>query len=260
MAAPQQMEREDAGIQMVPVTPPAAPLLQGVTSIKFGPAGWDPHTHFQGQGSGPFGMAPKGLAGKTPMTDQDGKVLATLKFSTSNSGMGQLSAQLLLADGTLFAQFERSNRTKTMAMSENATTVSVNGMQYATVSYGASGHLTRADGSGGITFAYRTGCQDPSTKWCIVAFLCFCPTVGIGSCYAMHRTEKDGRLMDISSVSGTPPLQFAYATNPAYASVVVDFAQFSSLDERGKLDLVLLTACHVCSGHTEPGGGHSGHH
>ena len=70
----------------------------------------------------------------------------------------------------------------------------------------------------------------------------------------MHRTEKDGRLMNISSIADAPPLQFAYATNPAYASVVLHFAQFSSLDERGKLDLVLLTACHVCSGHTEPRG------
>ena len=146
MPAPQQMEREGVGMQTVAVAPSAAPLLEGVTSIKFGPAGMDPHTFFQGQGSGPFGMAPRGLRGETPVTDQDGKVLATLKFSTNNSQMGQLSAQLLLPDGTLFVQFERSNRTKTMAMSEDATTVSVNGVNYASVSYGGSGSLLDADG------------------------------------------------------------------------------------------------------------------
>merc|ERR1712216_1032847 len=108
--AAQQMEREG-------VMTPAAAQLQGVTSIKFGPAGMNPHTYFQGQGAGPFGMPPKGLAGSTPVTDQDGKSIATLKFSSNNCGMGQLSAQVVLPDGRIFAQIERPNRTTTFAQS-----------------------------------------------------------------------------------------------------------------------------------------------
>ena len=71
----------------------------------------------------------------------------------------------------------------------------------------------------------------------------------------MHMIEKSGRLINMSSVDDAPPLQFVYWTNAAYASVVLDFAQFPSLDERGKLDFVLLLACQVCADHTEPAGG-----
>ena len=38
-------------------------------------------------------------------------------------------------------------------------------------------------------------------------------------------------------------------------SVQLDFAQYAGLDERGRLDLVLMVACRVCADHTVPQGG-----
>ena len=111
MVEPQQMAREGVAMTSMPVvavqgvvlTPSAEPtdptsLLQGVTSVKFGPAGSGAHRHFPGQGAGPFGKPPFGIAGASPLTDQEGKLIATLNFSSTNRDMGQLSAQLLLPD------------------------------------------------------------------------------------------------------------------------------------------------------------------
>ena len=246
MAAPQKMERE--GVAMTS----AAPLLQGVTSITFGPAGMDPHKYFQGQGAGPFGMPAKGLAGSTPLTSQDGTLIATLKFSSSNIGMGQLSAQLILPNGTIVAQIERANRTNTFAQSADPMTVAIDGAPYATVDSGPSGSLQR-EGSGRITF--ETPSWQPASKWCAVAFCCFIPTAGIAACIAAYMSEKAGRLVNLTSIDGAPPLKFASYGNPAFTTVVLDFAEYSSLDESSKLDLVLLVACRVCADHTTPGGG-----
>jgi len=219
MASPQQMEREGGvampvvAVQGVVVTAPTtdpAILLQGVTSIKFGPAGSDAlNWRMQGQGTGPFGMPAKGIAGSTPLTDQRGTLIATLRFSSTNRDMGQLSAQLLFPDGRPLAQIERPNRAATFAMSQDPSTVTINGVPYATVDSGKSGSLRRADGSGGI--AFNAPCCQPSCKWLCVAFCCFFPTVGLASCYAMCQLEKSGRLVNLSSADGSPgyaPLMF----------------------------------------------------
>lgn len=233
----------------------AAQLLQGATGIKFGPAGIDPHTYFQGQGSGPFGMPAHGLRGKTPLTDQDGKSLATLKLSTSNGDMGQLTAELVLPDGNIFARIERKNRNSAFTQRGEPMTITVNDAQYATVDSGASGSLQRADGSGGIEFQ-SPYCQ-PSLQWCLFAFICFFPTAGIASIYAVCcAAEQAGRTVNVSSVNSAPLddaplLHLVYSTIPAFHEVAIDFAQYSGLDERSKLDLVLLLACQVCQDHTE---------
>ena len=105
MAVPQQMERE---------APTLAPLLQGATGIKFGPAEFDPHTYFDGQGPGKWpGWPSKGLSGSTPVTDLEGKKIATLKFSTNNTFQGQMSAQVVLPDGSIWVQIERAKTTQT---------------------------------------------------------------------------------------------------------------------------------------------------
>ena len=57
--------------------------------------------------------------------------------------------------------------------------------------------------------------------------------------------------MTLPSLDGAPPLQFKQVNNLAFMTVQLDFAQYASLDERGKLDLVLMVACRVCSDHTD---------
>ena len=272
MVEPQQMAREGVAMTSMPVvavqgvvlTPSAAPtdptsLLQGVTSVKFGPAGSGAHRHFPGQGAGPFGKPPFGIAGASPLTDQEGKLIATLNFSSTNRDMGQLSAQLLLPDGRLFAQIERPVRQATFAMAQDPSTVFINGAHYATVDSGKSGRLQRADGSGGI--AFNAPCCQPACKWLAFAFCCFFPTIGIASCYAMCQLEKAGRLVNLSSVDGAPgyaPLMFMQVFNEAMRYVVVDFGKYPVLDERSKLDLVLLLACHHCADHCDSEGGGGG--
>jgi len=268
MASPQQMER-DGGVDMQPVvavqgvvvTAPTDPmtLLQGVTSIKIGPAGNEKaFQRMPGQGSGPFGKPPLGIVGSSPITDQDGKVIATFRFSSSNREMGQMSAQLLLPDGRLFAQFERPNRTATFAMSQEPSTIAIDGARYATVDSGKSGSLQRADGSGGIMF--NAPCCQPACKWLAVAFCCFFPTVGIASCYAMCQLEKTGRLVYLSSLDGSPVgnVMFMNVLNEIFAYIVLDLAKYSNLDARSKLDLVLLVACHVAADYCDFRGGGAG--
>ena len=114
-----------------------------------------------------FVMGKNGLKGTTPMTDGDGKLIATLKFSTNNIAGGELSAQVVLPDGSIFAQIERPSRAQITSMWNERMTVTVNGAPYATVDSGQNGKLQRADGSGGITYDKLASCTSAATCCCV---------------------------------------------------------------------------------------------
>ena len=248
----QQMERE---------APTLAPLLQGATGIKFGPAGMDPHTYFDGQGPGQFGGRSNGLSGSTPVTNLEGKLIATLKFSTNNTFQGQLSAQVVLPDGRIWAQIERAKTTQTWGGPHDPTTITINGAQYATIDAkgqnfqsGRRGSLQRTDGSGGIAFDVPS-CQ-PTHKFLALTCCLFFPTFGISACAALCCAENISGVMTLPSVepAPAPSLKITKPTIPAFTTIEVDFAKYAGLDERAKLDLVLMVACYVCTQHTEPQG------
>jgi hypothetical protein len=253
-SAPQQMERE---------APTLAPLLQGATGIKFGPAGFDPHTYFDGQGPGKWpGWPSKGLSGSTPVTDLEGKKIATLKFSTNNTFQGQMSAQVVLPDGSIWAQIERAKTTQTWGTTHDPTMITINGAQYATIDAkgqnfhaGRSGSLQRLDGSGGIAFDVPS-CQ-PTHKFMALVCVLFFPTFGMSACAALCCADNISGVMTLPSVepAPAPSLKITKPTDPAFTTVEVDFAKYPGLDERAKLDLVLMVACYVCTQHTEPQGG-----
>eukprot|EP00966_Prymnesium_polylepis_P055293 1278590-Prymnesium_polylepis.1 len=221
----------------------------------------DPHTSFEGQGPGRFGGRSHGLAGSTPVTDLEGKSIATLKFSSNNTFQGQLSAQVVLPDGRIWAQIERAKTTQTVGGAHDPTMITINGAHYATIDAkgqnfqsGRSGSLQRTDGSGGLTF--EVPCCQPAHKFLAFAVCCFFPTFGITACAALCITERISGVMTLPSVEGAPApsLKITQPTIPAFTTVEIDFAKYAGLDERAKLDLVLMVACYVCTQHTEPQG------
>ena len=258
MAAPQQMERE---------APSLAQMINGATSIKFGPHpktadGYtdSPNTQIPGDGTVNFlGNPARGFQGFTPVTDQEGKSIATLKYSTNNYSAGQLSAQIVLPDGSIWAQIERAKSTKSPGGQHDPMTITINGALYATIDAsgqnGRKGSLQRADGSGGLTFAYP--CCQPAMKYLAVSVCLFIPTCGISMCLTMCLNDRISGKLDFPSVDGAPApsLKITEPTLPGLTTATVDFAKYAGLDERAKLDLVLMVACHVCGQHTEPQSG-----
>ena len=93
--------------------------------------------------------------------------------------------------------------------------------------------MQRADGSGGITYN-KAATTLTDTLRCVVC----CVVLPVA--------------VTLPSLDDAPPLQFKKVTDPGFMTVQLDFAQYASLDERGKLDLVLMVACRVCANHTEP--------
>tara|TARA_B110001452_G_C15153637_1_gene401477 strand:- start:137 stop:937 length:801 start_codon:yes stop_codon:yes gene_type:complete len=262
MAAPQQMEREP---------PTLAPLLQGATGIKFGKAHLLPdglvHRYFEGQGPGNRwlnGGRSRGRAGSTPVTDLEGRSIATLKFSSNNTYQGQLSAQVVLPDGRVWAQIERAKTTLIFGAAHDPTTITINGAEYATIDAkgqqyhsGRSGSLQRTDGSGSLTFEVPScgSLQRPDTYFLVFVVCCFIPTFGISGFAALCCADKISGVMKLPSVEGAPSLKITQPTDAYLTTVEVDFAKYAGLDERAKLDLVLMVACYVCTQHTEEGSG-----
>jgi hypothetical protein len=67
-----------------------------------------------------------------------------------------------------------------------------------------------------------------------------------------HGPRARGR--QVCKGAPAPSLKMTQPTIPAFTTVEVDFAKYASLDERARLDLVLMVACYVCTQHTEPQG------
>ena len=106
------------------------------------------------------------VKGQIPITDPHGDVVATIYFASSNREQMQVSAKILLTDGSQYAQFERKASPALSGTECTATQVIVRGKLYAQIdnvfdagSLDTQLALTREDGSGGITTLGRSAVQ-----------------------------------------------------------------------------------------------------
>jgi len=232
----------------------AAALLAKETGLTIG--GKSTNSSKSGSGNNVM-MHTTGCEGSVSINDGSGKLFATLHFSSSNREMGMVNSHITLADGSALAQVNRPARQNTFAMSNGEFNVTLGGQPYATIGSGKSGSLTRADGSGGIS--YNIPCCQPMCKWICFSFCCFFCTVSVSACVGMYFAGKSEKITNVKSLDGRvmlPPLRMDQAGQAGSCD-------FGSLDARGKLDLFFLVCSQVADTNCQPpqsnnGGGGGG--
>ena len=177
------------------------------------------------------------IKGRIPVTTESGDLVADIHFSSTHRERGQLTAVLLLPDGTEYASIERRGSTHGSLAAEvhlrdKRPYASIDGEWNGYVVDEMPVSLMRADGSGGL----QASSQDQ--LWSVALLLC---TFGLYGC--AHQANDAPVNIMVESLApkveegfALPPLKFRTG---AKKTARLDFAGH---DDESKTDLLLLSA------------------
>jgi len=219
---------------------------------------WDTMGSTSSTWMNPFGIN-TAVRGAFPIksTAEDGAVLGTLYVACADRFRGDMQVAILLPDRTILSQWTRAKRPTMIQTGDTVLPVGIFSAPYGQLetSTWGQGHKFVDPNGQALAVVHPGIMNQPQCLYCCASFCCFFPTLGIASCYFMHKMQQTPVLFNLmrnpeGATMGKLKMWQAATSISTNSRMVVEFDE--QADSKSKLAATLASLFFVADSYTDP--------